>query len=295
MRQQNSDAVSIYSDGVPSRLAKHLAYLGLWDGICRVDAGPPADPPADSSPETPTSSTDVDDDSEDLGPLKRAYERQKEESRKLKEEMKAIRDALGNADPSEVQRKLEELADAERRKEENERAQAEARIRFEKEKAELETRYKQQLKQRDEQIQERDKEAAYQQLFNSSGGDASEYRIFRAAASEFFEYDPETKEIKSFKRPDGSTLYAEGESGEAVEAKPADFIMEVRKGTYGKALQQCFKPLNQASGAELPMTASVNGADVLVINSDRDYMAATKDPKLAALLRSGKFQDNRRR
>jgi len=295
-----SDAAT-FPDGVrlPSTLVNALTWAGDWDHINQVDPDP--EPTPDTAPAPTPAPTEVDTSTlpdtvngEDIGPLKRAYERQKEEARQLKEQMQRLEQMLGNSNPEEVQRQIAELKAAQERAKQMEQLQAEAEAKYKRQQEELQQQHQGEVKRLKAEIEERDRQQTYQSLFAANNGLGTEYPVFEAVASKYWDYDPATKTITKFKKPDGSTLFTDADDG-VKEASAADFIREVQIGTYGKALQACFPPLNRSSGAELPVTSNAAGDDVLVIRNQSDYMKALSDPSSRAykLIKAGKFTDLR--
>ena len=228
---------------------------------------------------------------EDVKGLKSAFEKQKQATQSAKKQLDDLRSMLNNKSPEEIQSALKELQEAREREEQLQLLRAEAETQVKKDREELELRHRKEITALKTQLADKERSDVYMRLFTENGGVQNEWDTFNLVASRYWDYDPEKKAIIRFKKPDGTTLFAE--SGDGVkEATAKDFVLEIQNGTYGNALSQCFAPLNQSSGSGLPTTGTYGSEQYLIFYSHSDYEKAvtSKDPKVRDMIRFGKFE-----
>ncbi len=260
-----SNDVATVDDRLPNRLINHLSQWGFWDGICRADDGLPNDdlPPTEQpDPEPPANGGE-----DELGPLKRAYERTKEELKDLKTKAKRadILDQLeaGGIKPEDLPNKLAQLKAQEEQERALEQKLAEKEASYRRQKEEIEQQYLQQLSERDKQIADIKRERQFDELMAKAGASAEDAYDFKAVASRFIEFD-ENNQIKAFKKRDGSNFYVEdAKSGEVKPATEMDFIIAARKGEYGKTLQAILPAYNQSSGSGISAAGGIGSDGIL--------------------------------
>lgn len=262
-----SNDVATVDDRLPNQLINHLSQWGFWDGVCRVNDDPPNDDPPTHDPPTPEPPANGGDDGDEIGPLKRAYERTKEELKKLRSQAKRaeILDQLeaGGISADDLPNKLAQLKAQEEQEQALERKLAEKEASYRRQREEIEQQYLQQLSERDRQIAEIQKERQFEELMGKAGANVEDAYDFKAIASRFIEFD-EGNQIKAFKKKDGSNFYVEdAKTGEVRPATEMDFIVAARKGEYGAALQTILPAYNQSSGSGISAAGGI-GSDGLL-------------------------------
>jgi len=249
---------------------------------------------------------------EDVGALKRAYERQKQivaDQAKTNESLAqkaAILDRLTQqgVDPATIPGLLAEL------KEQQNAADTAAKLRAELEfahAAKLKTTtesYEVQLTALDNYVRVRANEQTLDGIFLEGGGVASnamEMKQFRSLVSMFVDLesapikDGETvvgyrAEIRTIKQPDG-TPYFVADSTKMNTTRPAtiaDLLTAIKKGDYGRSLQVMLPAYNQSSGAGISVAGGrIGGKPVLSSGNIGSQLASMTPEQLAAVRKSG--------
>jgi antirestriction protein len=223
----------------------------------------PADSGDEAKPITPEAPGD-----DELGPLKRAYERTKEELKEAKARAKKaeILDQLeaGGISAADLPAKLAQLkAQAEQEEILNQKiAEIQAQARAEQQ--QIEERYLNQLKERDTQIAQTQRQRQLESVLAETGAPASAYGDFEALAARYIEFD-ENNAIKSFKTPTGEAFYVDDDkqAGKVRPANTNDFVIAAKKGEYGPALQALLPAFNQSSGSGISSAGGIGGDGVL--------------------------------
>jgi len=250
---------------------------------------------------------------EDVGALKRAYERQKQivaEQSKTNESLSqkaAILDRLTQqgVDPATIPALLAEL------KEQQNAADTAAKLRAELEfahAAKLKTTtegYEIQLTALDNYVRVRANEQTLDGIFLEGGGVASnalEMQQFRNLVAMFVDLESAPikqgdtvvgyrAEIKTIKQPDGTPYFVPDSSKMNSQSRPAtmaDLLTAIKKGDYGRSLQVMLPAYNQSSGAGISVAGGrIGGKAVLSSGNIGSQLASMTPEQLAAVRKSG--------
>lgn len=234
---------------------------------------------------------------EDVKGLKSTLEKLKAQLAELKplKAKASILDELTTQgiDPSQIPAKLAELQRQQQTKEEVERQIAQIRAQETAAQEEQRQVYEGQIAKLAAEIQANQKQKALESVLAIAGGSASDYNDFSSIASRFIEFD-ESQQIKNFKDVDGKTLYVNDPSdvGKVRPATAYDFVVEVKKGKYGRALQAIVPALNQSAGSGIPSGPGIGGDGILrLTQAELNTMGSwpANDPRLKAV-RQNKYQ-----
>lgn len=234
---------------------------------------------------------------ENVAGLKSAFEKIKAQLNELKP-LKAKSDILDQLttqgiSPDQIPAKLAELKRQEVTAQEVERQIAQVQAREAAEREQLTQAYQSEIAKLNDTIQKSRRKEAYESVLSIAGGSAADYEDFSSIASRFIEFD-ENQGIKSFKAPDGKTLYVNDDTvvGKVKPATAYDFVLKIKKGDYGRALQAIVPALNQATGSGLPSSVGIGGDGVLrITQAELNNMGQwpPNDPRLKAV-RANKIQ-----
>lgn len=265
--------------------------------------------PSDAGVGTETVDNGQSNDTEDLGALKRAYERTKEELKALKIQAQRakILDQLeeGGVKPEDLPTKLKELKEQQNAEERISQLKAELESANAAEKREIQQRYEAQISVLNNHVKAQTRRAKLTDVFITGGGSAQnelDANQFSALVSQFIELEDvpikdengavisyESK-VKSFKSPKGEQLWVdhEKEIGKVRPAELDDFLRKIKAGEYGRALQILLPAYNQSSGSDISSSGGIGGANYIrTSRSNLAEMMAKMSPQELTEFRQG--------
>lgn len=191
--------------------------------------------------------------------------------------------------PEDIPVKLAAIQEQQKAEQLIEQRLAEAQAQARADQEILTQRYQGQISELTQQINAQTRRVQLETVLGKAGGNVADYSDFSAIASRYIEFGDD-QAIKSFKGPDGNTLYVDDEKqvGKVRAATMDDFILKAKTGEYGKALQSILPAINQSSGAGLPGSfgVSVDGP-MLLTQAQIDRMGEMTSAQLKDLKTRG--------